>query len=64
MTPHLGKLAEVISGGAKSVPLSEAIFNVSEFVVKRGRMVDARAGDVQAMGSPTPVDAWRVQLAA
>ena len=62
VTPHLGKLAEVISGGAKSVPLSEAIFNVSEFVVKRGRMVDARAGDVQAMGSPSPVDAWRVQL--
>ena len=64
VSPHLGKLAEVISGGAKSVPLSEAIFNVSEFVVKRGRMVDARVGDVQAMGSPSPVDAWRVQLAA
>ncbi len=33
-------------------------------MVKRGRMVDARVGDVQAMGSPSPVDAWRVQLAA
>lgn len=64
VTPHLGALADVISGGAKPVATSEAIVNVSEFLVKRGRMVDARANDVQAMTSASPVDAWRVQLAA
>ena len=64
MTPHLGALADVISGGAKPVAVSEAIANVSEFLVKRGRMVDARVNDVQAMTSASPVDAWRVQLAA
>lgn len=64
VTPHLGALADVISGGAKPVATSEAIVNVSEFLVKRGRMVDARANDVQAMTGSSPIDAWRVQLAA
>ncbi len=63
VTPHLGALADVISGGAKPVATSEAIFNVSEFLVKRGRMVDGRANDIQAMTAASPVDAWRVQLA-
>jgi hypothetical protein len=36
---------------------------VSEFLVKRGRMVDGRANDIQAMTAASPVDAWRVQLA-
>ncbi|MFD4421791.1 hypothetical protein ACFWN7_09835 [Agromyces sp. NPDC058484] len=64
VTPHLGALAEVISGGAKSVPASEAIANVSEFAVKRTRMVDGRINAVQAQTAPSPVDAWRVQLAS
>lgn len=64
VTPHLGALADVISGGAKPVHVSEAIANVSEFVVKRTRMVNGRINEVQAQTSANPVDAWRVQLAS
>ena len=64
VTPQLGALADVISGGAKPVATSEAIANVLEFGVKRGRMVDGRVGDIQSMTAPQPVDTWRVQLAS
>lgn len=64
VTPHLGALADVISGGAKPVATSEAIVNVVEFGVKRTRMVDGRINEVQSQMASNPVDAWRVQLAA
>ena len=62
VTPHLGVLADVISSGSRSVPVTEAIFNVSEFAVKRGRMIEGRTGDVINMSQPDPVDSWRTQL--
>lgn len=62
VTPYLGALSDAISGGAKAVPVSEAIANVGEFIVKRERMVEGRVAAVQAQTSPSPVDAWRMQL--
>lgn len=62
VTPYLGALSDAISGGAKSVPVSEAIVNVGEFIVKRERMVEGRVAAVQAQTAPSPVDAWRMQL--
>lgn len=64
ITPHLGALADVISGGAKPVAVSEGVANALEFVVKRGRMVDGRITEANSWSAPSPVDAWRVQLGA
>ncbi|WP_159603585.1 hypothetical protein [Agromyces humi] len=63
ITPHLGALADVISGGAKPVALSEGIANSLEFGVKRGRMVLGRVNEISSWGDPQPVDTWRAQLA-
>ena len=63
VTPHLGALADVISGGAKPVAVSEGILNVADWAVKRSRMGLLRTNEVQSWGAPNPVDAWRVQLA-
>jgi hypothetical protein len=63
MTPHLGALADVLSSGGNPVARSEKVVNITEFAIKRYRMVEGRYNDIVAWMQPDPVDAWRSELA-